>query len=467
MSFIFYDTETTGTDTSFDQILQFAAIRTDGELNELERFEIRCRLHGYLAPSPGAMRVTGIGVQQLTDTSLPSHYEMVRAIRAKLQAWSPGVFVGYNSMSFDEPLLRQALYQTLHTPYLTITDGNCRADAMDLVQSVAFLAPEALKIPLGDNGKVSFKLDRLAPANDFNHENAHDALGDVEATIHMCRLIRDRCPDAWSNFSRFSQRAAVVDYVSAEPEFVYLAHYFNRPYPYAVHVLGFDEEQTSVAYVIDLATDMPELAAMTDEKLAARLRRSPKPVRKLKANTAPFLMDRFDAPDHVQQRLPSENIAQANLAWLEANPDFVARVLDIYQSGQDEFEPAIHLEQKIHESFLEKIDLQTLEEFHEAAWEDRHAIVERIVDERYQQLGRRLIYCERPDLLPEQVRTAIELEMNGRLLGTELGGEPWLTLPKALEQTDDFFGSAEGDELKLLTELREYLAARLHELTGH
>ncbi|SHL68298.1 Exonuclease [Roseovarius marisflavi] len=30
--FIFYDTETTGTDTTFDQILQFAAILTDADL---------------------------------------------------------------------------------------------------------------------------------------------------------------------------------------------------------------------------------------------------------------------------------------------------------------------------------------------------------------------------------------------------------------------------------------------------
>jgi len=35
-------------------------------------------------------------------------------------------------------------------------------------------------------------LDTLAPANGFAHENAHDALADVEATIYMARLIRDR-----------------------------------------------------------------------------------------------------------------------------------------------------------------------------------------------------------------------------------------------------------------------------------
>ncbi len=44
MPYVFYDTETTGTETAFDQILQFAAIRTDDDLNEVDRFDIRCRL---------------------------------------------------------------------------------------------------------------------------------------------------------------------------------------------------------------------------------------------------------------------------------------------------------------------------------------------------------------------------------------------------------------------------------------
>ncbi len=44
MAFVFYDTETTGTDTAFDQILQFGAIRTDDDLNEIDWFEVRYRL---------------------------------------------------------------------------------------------------------------------------------------------------------------------------------------------------------------------------------------------------------------------------------------------------------------------------------------------------------------------------------------------------------------------------------------
>ena len=56
MSLVFYDTETTGTKTFYDQVLQFAAIQTDlEELNEIDRFEIRCRLLPHVVPAPGAL----------------------------------------------------------------------------------------------------------------------------------------------------------------------------------------------------------------------------------------------------------------------------------------------------------------------------------------------------------------------------------------------------------------------------
>ena len=56
MPYVFYDTETTGTETAFDQILQFAAIKTDDDFNELDRINVRCRLLPHIIPAPGALR---------------------------------------------------------------------------------------------------------------------------------------------------------------------------------------------------------------------------------------------------------------------------------------------------------------------------------------------------------------------------------------------------------------------------
>ena len=79
-----------------------------------------------VVPAPAAMRITGQCIDDLTDPSRPSHLQMISEIRARLMAWTPALFVGWNSLKFDEEFLRQGFYQTLHPPYLTNTAGNCR-----------------------------------------------------------------------------------------------------------------------------------------------------------------------------------------------------------------------------------------------------------------------------------------------------------------------------------------------------
>ena len=167
MGFVFYDPETTGTDTSFDQILQFAAVRTDHELNEIERFDIRCRLLPHVVPTPEALRITALPLARLVDPALPSHYAMMRAIQAKLASWSPSLFVGFNSVQYDEHLLRQALFKTLHPPFLTNTNGNSRTDAMRIAQAAALLAPGTLIVPVDPLGRTTFALARLAAVNGY------------------------------------------------------------------------------------------------------------------------------------------------------------------------------------------------------------------------------------------------------------------------------------------------------------
>ena len=52
-----------------------------------------------------------------------------------------------------------------------------------MVQAASLFAPHALAFPVGDDGQLIFKLDRVAPLNGFAHDRAHDAVADVEATI--------------------------------------------------------------------------------------------------------------------------------------------------------------------------------------------------------------------------------------------------------------------------------------------
>ena len=93
MSFVVYDVETTGLTKRFDQIVRFAAVFTDSDLNVKDRIELGCRLLPHVIPSPEAMHVTGLRIEQLRDASLPSHYEMVAEVR-RILSTAAGICTG-------------------------------------------------------------------------------------------------------------------------------------------------------------------------------------------------------------------------------------------------------------------------------------------------------------------------------------------------------------------------------------
>jgi exodeoxyribonuclease-1 len=178
-------------------------------MRELDRFEIRCRLLPHVVPAAGALIATGMSPRVITDTALPTHYEAARQIARKLADWSPSTFLGYNSISFDEELLRQTFYQTLQPIYVTNTSGNTRGDILNLVNASTVVTPTVLTIPIAPSGKPTRKLDALAPANGYAHANAHDALADVEATIFLAKVIRAAAPAVCEEFIRLRSKPAV------------------------------------------------------------------------------------------------------------------------------------------------------------------------------------------------------------------------------------------------------------------
>jgi exodeoxyribonuclease I len=291
MPFIFYDTETTGTRTSFDQILQFAALKTDDDLNVIETFDIRCRLLPHIVPSPGALLVTGVKVADITSCPI-SHFEMMRQVRSKMNDWSQGgaVFVGWNSMRFDEPLLRQAYYQTLLPVYQTNTNGNGRADMMRVAQIVSTCAPNILAIPLQENGKTSFKLGLVASANGVVLENAHEALSDTNATLSVARLIKQRAPSLWCALMNNARKGTPLKLLRSEPVLLLSENFFGSSYNSIVTPIATNANNANEWGVFDLEFDpMPYLNA-SDDDLRAAIDGKGKAIRRVSINSQPGLL---------------------------------------------------------------------------------------------------------------------------------------------------------------------------------
>lgn len=456
MGFVFYDTETTGTDTSFDQILQFAAVRTDHELNEIERFDIRCRLLPHVVPTPEALRITALPLARLVDPALPSHYAMMRAIQAKLASWSPSLFVGFNSVQYDEHLLRQALFKTLHPPFLTNTNGNSRTDAMRIAQAAALLAPGTLIVPVDPLGRTTFALARLAAANGYAMHGPHDAMQDVQATLHLSRLIAERAPMLWSGFMHYAQKAAVLDHLREEPIVCISDFYSGKAYSWLVTLIGAAPTNPSELIVFDLQIDPDDVASLDDEALAERLQQQPKPLKRVKANACPIISPIDEAPNNNAAKWLGEDELARRVGRLKSDASLRQRLIVAFDSIRTVREPSPYVEQQIYDTFIPSADLPLLDLFHASPWSERPGIVDKLVDPRLRAIGEELIFIEQPDVLSEQRRAHFMRTRARRMLGLD-GNVPWVTLTRAIGDLDAFLSDCEGHERPFLAEHRDHL----------
>lgn len=458
MPFVFYDTETTGTSRHYDQILQFAAIRTDDDLNEIERFELRCRLLPHVIPTAGAMLVTGLSLDQLLDPTLPSHHDFILQCHAKLTDWSPATFVGYNTLRFDEPLLRQAFYQNLKPIYLTNTGGSARQDILPLMRAANALSPGVFKLPRNEEGKVAFKLDRLAPANGFADHAAHDALGDVLATIHLAKLIKDRSPDVWRRSLDFCSRSGVERFVEANDCFFLMDTIRNDGAGYVVTPVGTPRHRDRQVICLNLETDLAELEQMDDDELGKWSRRSPRPIRRFRTNAAPHLLSLDEVPSHLWGEMTARK-ARARARRYTENAALQRRIAMLAADTELEYDAPANVEEQIYEGFYSSADARLLDRFHAAPWQQRWEITRQFEDKRLQQLARRLIFTESPESLPANSRASMQRKMAARMLGDAKSGD-WTCIPTAMKELRERWRAADEAQRALLKPLRRYLLAQ-------
>lgn len=186
-TYLFYDIETSGLNKCFDQVLQFAAIRTDLDLKEIGRYEIFIKLNPDVIPTPAAVLVHQFTLEQMQ--SGVGEYEAIKGIHRLFN--TPGtITVGYNSLGFDDEFLRFSFYRNLFAPYTHQYANNCsRMDIYPMAVMYYLFKPEVAVWPK-INGAVTLKLEHLNAENRLTAGVAHNAMYDVEATLGLARLLK-------------------------------------------------------------------------------------------------------------------------------------------------------------------------------------------------------------------------------------------------------------------------------------
>jgi exodeoxyribonuclease-1 len=183
-TYLFYDIETTGLNKAFDQVLQFAAIRTDRQLNEIERHTLTVKLRPDVIPSPGAMITNRLSVADLASGL--SEFEAIRQIH-ELMNQRETISLGYNSLGFDDEFLRFSFHRNLLPPYTHQFQNGCRRiDLLPIAVMFWLYNREVITWPQIQS-KPSLKLEHIREANRLATGPAHDATVDVAATVELTR----------------------------------------------------------------------------------------------------------------------------------------------------------------------------------------------------------------------------------------------------------------------------------------
>lgn len=450
--FAFYDFETTGISPAFDQPLQFAAILVDEDLHEVDRRNLRCRLEPHILPAPMALAVTGVTPDVLLDTTLDTWFEFSKKIAQTITDWAPATWVGYNSIGFDENVMRQMFYQNLHPDlYLTQIDGNSRLDVLQMIYGTRELAPEALEWPIDDMGRATFKLDRLAPTNGFTEHDAHDALGDVRATIHILSLLRARAPMVYERCLHNRDKNSVIsDLEQGLPMRLILRFGAAPPRPYFGVFAGRNPDNPNALAFLDLETCNPaDLFDADDATLDHAVSGTPKLIRTIAANQVPNLFP-------VEDPNPQWSSAASAVA---ARPDFRSRVgAALARRFMDREEPE-HVEERIYSGFYSSEDKRTLREFHSSGWAHRAEIIESLADERLKQLGRRIVYSNAPQFMPDRYLKGAADQIRARWL-TNGCKAPWTTRAMIDEQLSEI-AQAELMSNEAVSSLRDFYTSRM------
>ncbi|MBT59166.1 MAG: exodeoxyribonuclease I [Acidiferrobacteraceae bacterium] len=358
-----HDYETLGRYPRVSRPSQFAGVRTDEELNEIEDpLVLYCKPPQDQLPDPEAALITSI-TPQLTQQRGVIEYEFARSIFEKMSL--PGTCgVGYNSLRFDDEVTRHLLYRNLYDPYSREwKDGNSRWDIIDLARMTHDLRPEGIKWPQRD-GRPSFKLEALTAENNIPHTSAHDALSDVRATIGLAKILKKAQPRLydWYFSLRFKREVEQhIDLKNHAPLLHTSGMYSSESGCTALVVPLVVEHKNKNSYLVyDLRHDPSEFINLDVETLRYRLFTSTQemgegvnrlPVKSIKINKSPAI-----APQNILDKRIAKNLdidffqSQLYRKKILSSPSFIRNIASAYSSNG--FDAADDVDQAIYSGFF-------------------------------------------------------------------------------------------------------------------
>jgi exodeoxyribonuclease-1 len=403
-SFFFYDLETSGFDPRTSRIMQFAGQRTDMNLKPIgEPVNELIKLTPDVLPDPDAVLLTGITPQHTLADGL-TEAEFLKLFYQEV-VQPDTIYVGFNSVRFDDEFMRFLQYRNFYDAYeWQWKDGQSRWDILDVVRMTRALRPEGIEWPFAPDGKPANRLEFLSKVNKLSHDEAHDALSDVGATIAVAKLIKSKQPELFDYLLSIRSKAKVAELVEADQPFVYTSGRYRSEYFHTSVVVRLARHpQNDSSLVYDLRQDpTPFLDMSVDELVQAwKYTKDPEvlrlPVKTLKYNRCPAVAPLGVIKDEASQQRIGLELATVtrNLKLLkDQQAPFAKKVLEALTRmdkarEQDQIsmvDDRLTVDGRLYDGFISPADRGTMRAIVVAAPDDLGSFADKLKDDRLRSL---------------------------------------------------------------------------------
>lgn len=425
---VWYDYETFGANPAWDRPAQFAAIRTDEDLNEIEEpVEIFCRQADDYLPHPEAVLITGITPQDCQRKGV-SERDFIRRIN-EMFSQSGTCVAGYNSIRFDDEFTRYTLYRNFLDPYAREWQGgNSRWDILDVVRCAYALRPDGIEWPKNDQGKVSFKLEYLTAANGLDHGKAHDAVSDVRATIALARLLKEKQPKLYRYLYQHRSKQALgglIDVSSHKP----LMH-VSGMYPVeqgcmaVVAPLCWHPTNKNSFIAWDLSVDPTPLYDLTSQQIVERVftrtADMPEgmerlPLKEIHINKSPVIAPANTlTPDQAERWSISGEVLRSHLKILRDAGTLSDKMAEVF--GNRQFDDIADVDARLYDGFFSNADKHAMDEIQNMEGWDLADYPNPFEDDRGEEMLFRYRARNFADTLSEDERERWEQHRTSRLM---------------------------------------------------
>lgn len=466
-SYLFYDIESTGLSKAFDQVLQFAAIRTDPKLNEIARHDIKIKLRPDIIPSPLAILTNRIPVADLAGGLC--EYEATGQIH-RLMNEPETVSIGYNTLGFDDEFLRFSFHRNLLPPYTHQYRNGCHR--MDLYPAAIIYWLYKRKILAWPeiNGKPSLKLEHLGSANRMVSGQSHEAMVDVETTVELARCFFKEKKmwrylegyfDKETDAHRINELPVALQSGSGEHrQGLMISGEYGPRQNYQIPVISIGESIPYSNQTLWLRMDQPQLRETTGQSIA---------------QTTWVIRKRLGEPgillpphDRYWKRIGDDRIAlfEENLKWLRDNQDIFHQIVNYHREYRYPFIPNLDADAALYQiGFYSRADEKLCRKFENASLEEKVNLIDGFSSPEARTLAWRVIARNYPEALPAAYAEKFEKYMQRINPPREKDAlidyrEQRRTTPKdALLEINRLrqSGEVDGNPLLLLEDLENYI----------